>query len=239
MKYFVIIIFIIIILFLSFYNSMSIEHFSNNTQITLYNFAYGNKVTPFNEIFPLKKYKFYNRKLYGPNKLDTIVKIYSKDDKNYMLYGKRKYGPDRKLFKINNFNPANINNQNYNGCTKETLRCKFTTKQNYLTPPCCANHLTELLFYITNLFDKHNITYFIYYGTLLGAVRHKGVIPWDTDVDIFIDIKSKHKLEKLKKIIDKDTHYKLSMSKHLKNPSRLSYSSKNILHIDIYLYKII
>lgn len=42
----------------------------------------------------------------------------------------------------------------------------------------------ELLSAIHEHCNKHNIRYFLVYGTLLGAVRHKGFIPWDDDVDI-------------------------------------------------------
>lgn len=39
---------------------------------------------------------------------------------------------------------------------------------------------------ITGILDRHNIKYFITFGTLLGAVRHQGFVPWDDDFDFFL-----------------------------------------------------
>lgn len=44
----------------------------------------------------------------------------------------------------------------------------------------------EVLCEIAKVCEKHNITWYMAYGSLLGAVRHEGFIPWDDDIDIWL-----------------------------------------------------
>ena len=59
----------------------------------------------------------------------------------------------------------------------------------------------EMLRQVIAFFKKEKFEYYIYAGTMIGAVRHKGFIPWDDDIDLvmtrpvynkFIDYLKKH-----------------------------------------------
>lgn len=53
--------------------------------------------------------------------------------------------------------------------------------------------IVDILVEIDKICRKHDIQYWIDFGTLLGAVRHGGFIPWDDDVDVAMPTKDYHK----------------------------------------------
>ena len=44
----------------------------------------------------------------------------------------------------------------------------------------------EILHTVAQVCEEQDLRYFLVYGTLIGAVRHQGFIPWDDDVDIMM-----------------------------------------------------
>lgn len=44
----------------------------------------------------------------------------------------------------------------------------------------------DVLDFFVNVCERNDLTYFLSGGTLLGAIRHKGYIPWDDDIDVMM-----------------------------------------------------
>ena len=59
----------------------------------------------------------------------------------------------------------------------------------------------EILIWIDAVCKKNNIEYCLAAGTLLGAIRHKGFIPWDDDIDIYM---KRDEYEKFEKAVKKE-----------------------------------
>ena len=72
----------------------------------------------------------------------------------------------------------------------------------------------DLLNKFIQVCNKYNLTYFADAGTLLGAVRHKGFIPWDDDVDI---IMPRADFERLIEIADTEFTYPYYLEHTLKS----------------------
>ena len=56
----------------------------------------------------------------------------------------------------------------------------------------------DLLDHFIKMCEKYNLTYWVGFGTLLGAVRHRGFIPWDDDLDVWMPRNDYEKLLTLK-----------------------------------------
>lgn len=88
----------------------------------------------------------------------------------------------------------------------------------------------DMLREIDRICRRHEIKYFICYGTMLGAVRHGGFIPWDDDVDVAM---LRSEFEKFRKIAPKELNDRFSYESHV-NQNGYHYFFDRITAKDTY-----
>ena len=83
---------------------------------------------------------------------------------------------------------------------KEEVKSGFlvTTKRKELFAV-----LLDMMYKFDAVCRKHNLTYYLMYGSLLGAVRHHGFVPWDDDIDVAMPRKDYEKFIRLKEEFSK------------------------------------
>ena len=87
----------------------------------------------------------------------------------------------------------------------------------------------DILKQVLVLCQKHNIEYYILGGTLLGAVRHKGFIPWDDDIDIGM---KRDEYERFIEIAKKELPSNLILDYYKEHKGEKDYSSYYMVRIE-------
>lgn len=67
--------------------------------------------------------------------------------------------------------------------------------------------MLKALVAFADICEKHDIKWWLCSGTLLGAARHKGFIPWDDDMDVTMLKKDYRKLEKVLRKMDSEDYF--------------------------------
>lgn len=97
----------------------------------------------------------------------------------------------------------------------------------------------EALREIAELFDRHQITWWIDCGTCLGAYRYGGIIPWDWDIDLSILLPDHENAKRVLATLDPEKYQIQDWSSYSKPNSFLKlYIKKTKNFIDIYHYAI-
>lgn len=69
--------------------------------------------------------------------------------------------------------------------------------------------MLDMMQWYHNFCQSNNLRYFVVGGTALGAVRHKGFIPWDDDIDVGMPRADYEKFKKLAESVDADSRYRI------------------------------
>lgn len=94
-----------------------------------------------------------------------------------------------------------------------------------VTPEQVRTIQLSLLRYFDNVCREHQLRYYLAYGTLLGAIRHKGFIPWDDDIDLMMP---RPDYLKFIELFDSQDHGPLEMISIQNNPDYFANFGKLI-----------
>ena len=95
---------------------------------------------------------------------------------------------------------------------------------------------TILLYELKKVCDKHHIEYWIASGTLLGAARHQGFIPWDDDLDVGM---TRENVSKLLKVMENHPHFKIKTYFSFSGTEAVQFGFRNFnprILIDIFTF---
>lgn len=99
----------------------------------------------------------------------------------------------------------------------------------------------KVLLKIKEIFDNNNWKYYLAFGTLIGAIRHNGFIPWDDDIDIIVPRDDYEKFIQYCHIHKDELkpfellHYTTNQ-KYIYSLARFSDSRYKIIYKDVYDY---
>ena len=126
------------------------------------------------------------------------------------------------------------NGSKYKICNVEhTIRDNLIIKKPIpMTDLYKLERLYKVIKYTTEFLEDNNIDYCIESGTLIGCVRHGGIIPWDNDVDIMI---FKDGYDKMKTLMDKYNKDQFTIL-HMTPGFKLFYEDETYGELFVYDY---
>lgn len=120
-------------------------------------------------------------------------------------------------------------------CRPNGPRCSDAKDYTKTRRPCCVAINREVLRFTADLLNTLGVCWWADYGTLLGAVRHGGMIPWDKDNDLGILENDALKLVKLEKEIRR---LGFGIRARWKATIKIMASSKNETNCDVFQWRI-
>ncbi|MCQ9121683.1 lipopolysaccharide cholinephosphotransferase [Rodentibacter pneumotropicus] len=77
--------------------------------------------------------------------------------------------------------------------------------------------LLELLRFYDSFCKQYNLKYWLAGGSMIGAIREEGIIPWDDDIDVFMPREDYERFVELFEKYNRDSHYALAQTTYEEN----------------------